>query len=161
MNMNFEERIERFKEIINEGEVVFFGGAGVSTESGIPDFRSQDGLYRQEYSVSPEKMISHSYFEENPVEFYRFYTRKMLYPNAEPNACHKALAQLEREGKLTAVVTQNIDGLHKKAGSKTVYELHGSVWRNYCTRCGKAYDLEFIKESEGVPRDRETGRGIV
>lgn len=141
------------KQIIEESrDVVFFGGAGVSTESGIPDFRSQDGLYHTKYDYPPETIISHSFFESNTKEFYRFYRDKMLYPNAEPNTCHYALAKLEAQGKLKAVITQNIDGLHQKAGSKTVYELHGSVLRNYCVHCGKFYPMEFIKNSSGIPR---------
>ena len=133
-------------------KIVFFGGAGVSTESGIPDFRSEDGLYRQKYRYPPETMLSHTFFEEHPAEFFDFYRDKMLCPGAQPNAAHKKLAELERAGKLAAVVTQNIDGLHQKAGSKNVFELHGSVLRNHCTRCGKFYPLEFIRGSEGIPR---------
>ncbi len=125
--------------------IVFFGGAGVSTESGIPDFRSEDGLYRQKYRYPPETMLSHDFFEENPEEFYRFYREKILIDEVEPNAAHRKLAEWERQGKLCAVVTQNIDGLHQKAGSRQVWELHGSIWRNYCTRCGKRYPLEFVK----------------
>ncbi len=130
---------------------MFFGGAGTSTESGIPDFRSQDGLYHLEYDLPPETIISHSYYKSNPKEFYRFYKQKMLYPNAQPNACHLALAMLEKQGLLSAVVTQNIDGLHQRAGSKRVFELHGSVWRNYCEKCGKFYGLQEVIEKEGVP----------
>ncbi len=149
----YEEKIAKLKKIIGEsGNIVFFGGAGVSTESGIPDFRSQDGLYHEEYDYSPETIVSHEFFMENTAEFYRFYKRKMLFPNAEPNACHLALARLERAGKLKAVVTQNIDGLHQKAGSKSVFELHGSVWRNFCTKCNKPYSLAEIVASDGVPR---------
>ena len=133
-------------------KIVFFGGAGVSTESGIPDFRSEDGLYRQKYRYPPETMLSHTFFEEHPAEFFDFYRDKMLCPGAQPNAAHKKLAELERAGKLAAVVTQNIDGLHQKADSKNVFELHGSVLRNHCTRCGKFYPLEFIRGSEGIPR---------
>ena len=133
-------------------KIVFFGGAGVSTESGIPDFRSEDGLYRQKYRYPPETMLSHTFFEEHPAEFFDFYRDKMLCPGAQPNAAHKKLAELELAGKLAAVVTQNIDGLHQKAGSKNVFELHGSVLRNHCTRCGKFYPLEFIRGSEGIPR---------
>lgn len=141
------------KQIIEESrKIVFFGGAGVSTESGIPDFRSQDGLYHTKYDYPPETIISRSFFESNTREFYRFYRDKMLYPDAEPNACHYALAKLEAQGKLKAVITQNIDGLHQKAGSRTVYELHGSVLRNYCMRCGKFYPVEFIKNSSDIPR---------
>lgn len=146
------EKIERLNEILNEGNVVFFGGAGTSTESGITDFRSQDGLYHLKYDLPPEEIISHHYYLENPAEFYRFYKEKMLYPNAEPNACHNALAVLEKQGIVRAIITQNIDGLHQKAGSRIVYELHGSVWRNYCERCGKFYGLNSILEQKGVPR---------
>ena len=154
------------KEILQAGELiekarrmVFFGGAGVSTESGIPDFRSQDGLYSQKYKYPPEQILSHTFVERYPEEFYKFYRDKMLFPNAEPNAAHRKLAQWEREGKLSAVITQNIDGLHQKAGSKRVLELHGSVWRNHCTRCGKSYPLEAVLESTGVLRCE--GGGIV
>ena len=132
--------------------IVFFGGAGVSTESGIPDFRSVDGLYHQQYSDPPEEILSHHFFMEKPEEFFRFYRQKMLYPDAKPNAAHKRLAQWEAEGRLSAVVTQNIDGLHQKAGSRRVCELHGSVLRNYCMRCGKFYGLEHILGTQGVPR---------
>ena len=131
---------------------VFFGGAGVSTESGIPDFRSVDGLYNQTYDEPPETIISHSYFEDKPEKFYRFYKDKMLCLDARPNAAHKKLAQWEAAGHLAAVVTQNIDGLHQAAGSKRVYELHGSVHRNYCTRCGRFFDARYVKESDGIPR---------
>lgn len=131
--------------------IVFFGGAGVSTESGIPDFRSQDGLYHQKYPWPPEEILSHTFFEHLPDEFFRFYRDKMLPLDAKPNAAHLKLAELERSGKLTAVVTQNIDGLHTKAGSKKVYELHGSIWRNYCTRCGAFYDPKYIRDSNGIP----------
>lgn len=145
--------MEDLKRIIEESRnTVFFGGAGVSTESGIPDFRSQDGLYNQKYAYPPETIISHSFFLRNTREFFRFYKDKMLYPDAKPNACHYALAKLEAQGKLKAVITQNIDGLHQKAGSKTVYELHGSVLRNYCMHCGKFYPMEFIKNSADIPR---------
>ena len=140
------------QEIIDSSDnIVFFGGAGVSTESGIPDFRSVDGLYNQQWDYPPETILSHSFFMKKTEEFYRFYRAKMLCPNAEPNAAHLKLAQLEREGKLTAVVTQNIDGLHQAAGSKKVYELHGSVLRNYCMKCGKFHSVEFIMNSTGVP----------
>lgn len=136
------EQIETLKRWMEESSyVVFFGGAGVSTESHIPDFRSQDGLYNQEYAYPPETILSHTFYMRKPEEFFRFYNNKMLFPDAEPNAAHKALAKLEAEGKLKAVVTQNIDGLHQKAGSKEVLELHGSVLRNYCEQCGKLYDL--------------------
>ncbi len=146
------EEIEKLRGIIkNSDKIVFFGGAGVSTESGIPDFRSVDGLYNQQWDYPPETILSHSFFMKKTEEFYRFYRAKMLCPNAEPNAAHLKLAQLEREGKLTAVVTQNIDGLHQAAGSKKVYELHGSVLRNYCMKCGKFHSVEFIMNSTGVP----------
>lgn len=132
--------------------IVFFGGAGVSTESGIPDFRSVDGLYRQKFEYPPEQIISHSFYERNPEYFFRFYREKMLPLGFEPNITHKVLARWEAEGKLSAVVTQNIDGLHQKAGSKRVHELHGSVLRNYCTRCRKFYPAEFVKNCDGIPR---------
>ena len=138
--------------ITESNRIVFFGGAGVSTESGIPDFRSVDGLYHQKFDYPPETILSHSFFYSHTEEFYRFYREKMLPLEAEPNAAHLALATLEREGKLRAIVTQNIDGLHQKAGSRCVYELHGSVYRNRCTRCGKKYPPEFIRDSAGVPR---------
>ena len=140
-------------EIISESNrIVFFGGAGVSTESGIPDFRSEDGLYRQKYSVPPETILSGDYFYSHTEEFYRFYRDKMLCLSAKPNAAHLKLAEWEKEGKLLGVVTQNIDGLHQAAGSKKVYELHGSVHRNYCLRCKKSYTAEFILKSTGIPR---------
>ena len=146
------EEIEKLRGMIkNSDKIVFFGGAGVSTDSGIPDFRSVDGLYNQQWDYPPETILSHSFFMKKTEEFYRFYRAKMLCPNAEPNAAHLKLAQLEREGKLTAVVTQNIDGLHQAAGSKKVYELHGSVLRNYCMKCGKFHSVEFIMNSTGVP----------
>lgn len=145
--------VEQLKSWIGEsGNIVFFGGAGVSTESGIPDFRSVDGLYNQQYDYPPETIISHSFYRRNPEEFYRFYKNRMLFPDAAPNAAHLALARLEQSGKLRAVITQNIDGLHQAAGSKNVLELHGSVHRNYCTRCGKFYSLKDIMEMDGVPR---------
>lgn len=131
--------------------IVFFGGAGVSTESGIPDFRSVDGLYHQKFKYPPETMLSHTFYEQHTAEFFDFYRQKLIVHGAKPNAAHLRLAKLEREGKLKAVVTQNIDGLHQKAGSKTVYELHGSIRRNYCMRCGKFYDAEYIRDSEGIP----------
>ena len=150
--MSSMEEIEELRGMIkNSDKIVFFGGAGVSTESGIPDFRSVDGLYNQQWDYPPETILSHSFFMKKTEEFYRFYRAKMLCPNAEPNAAHLKLAQLEREGKLTAVVTQNIDGLHQAAGSKKVYELHGSVLRNYCMKCGKFHSVEFIMNSTGVP----------
>lgn len=144
---------EQLKEwIAGSNNIVFFGGAGVSTESGIPDFRSVDGLYNQEYDYPPETIISHSFYRRNPEEFYRFYKNRMLFPDARPNAAHRALARWEEQGKLRAVITQNIDGLHQAAGSREVMELHGSVHRNYCTRCGQPYTLEDIMQMEGVPR---------
>lgn len=147
------DNIERLKEIIAESDnIVFFGGAGVSTESGIPDFRSVDGLYNQKYKYPPEQIISHTYFKHYPEEFFEFYKDKMIFRDAEPNAAHIRLAELEKEGKLKAVITQNIDGLHQKAGSKEVLELHGSIHRNYCERCHKFYDLDYIVNSEGVPK---------
>lgn len=143
---------EKLQEILDSHrKVVFFGGAGVSTESGIPDFRSVDGLYHQKYDYPPETILSHTFFMNHPEEFFRFYRDKMLALDAEPNAAHRKLAQLEKAGKLTGVVTQNIDGLHQKAGSVHVMELHGSVHRNYCMRCGKFYDARFMLESEGIP----------
>ena len=143
---------EELQKIIDEhSRIVFFGGAGVSTESGIPDFRSVDGLYNQKYDYPPEKILSHTFFMRNTEEFYRFYREKMLITNAEPNAAHLKLAELETTGKLMAVVTQNIDGLHQKAGSKNVYELHGSVLRNYCMKCGRFYSAEDLMKTEGVP----------
>lgn len=140
------------QEIINDSEsIVFFGGAGVSTESGIPDFRSTDGLYNQKYDFPPETILSHRYFMTHTADFYKFYRDKMLYLDAKPNKAHTALAHLEASGKLKAVITQNIDNLHQMAGSKTVYELHGSVYRNYCMDCKKAYGIEKILNSTGVP----------
>lgn len=143
---------EKLKEIIEGSDnIVFFGGAGVSTESGIPDFRSTDGLYHQQYDYPPETILSHTFFRRNPEEFFRFYRNKMLMLDAKPNAAHLKLAQWEREGRLKAVITQNIDGLHQAAGSRKVLELHGSVLRNYCEKCGRFYDARHILESEGVP----------
>lgn len=143
------------QQIINESEhIVFFGGAGVSTESGIPDFRSTDGLYHQKYDYPPEEILSHSFFTAHPDDFYRFYREKMLCPAAQPNAAHLKLAELEQAGRLSAVITQNIDGLHQKAGSKNVFELHGSVLRNFCTNCGQFYPMDTILHSEGVPHCR-------
>ena len=144
--------IETLKTWIEASDnIVFFGGAGVSTESGIPDFRSTDGLYHQKFEYPPETILSHTFFYQHTEYFYRFYREKMLPLEAEPNAAHRALAALERAGKLRAIVSQTIDGLHQKAGSKNVYELHGSIWRNYCTKCGKSYSAEFIRDSGGVP----------
>ena len=147
------EAVETLKTWVRESKAIaFFGGAGVSTESGIPDFRSTGGLYHQEWKYPPETILSHTFYKSNPEEFFRFYRAKMLAPEAKPNAAHKKLAEWEAAGKLTAVVTQNIDGLHQAAGSKHVCELHGSVHRNYCERCGKFYGLDFILEGSGVPR---------
>ena len=144
---------EKLQKMYDESDyVVFFGGAGVSTESGIPDFRSADGLYNMHYSVPPEVILSHSYFMSHPEEFYRFYRDKMLNPDVKPNIAHLKLAEMEQKGKLKAVITQNIDGLHQKAGSKVVYELHGSVLRNYCMNCHKFYDAEYVFNSNGIPR---------
>ena len=145
--------IETLKQWVNEAKrIVFFGGAGVSTESGIPDFRSVDGLYNQKFEYPPETIISHSFYERRPEYFFRFYREKMLPLDFEPNITHKVLARWEQEGRLLAVVTQNIDGLHQKAGSKNVYELHGSVLRNYCVRCGRFYPAEYVRDAQGVPR---------
>ena len=148
-----DENIRKLKELIDGSDnIVFFGGAGVSTESGIPDFRSVDGLYNQTFRYPPETILSHTFYEKHTEEFYQFYRAKMLAPDAQPNAAHYKLAQWEREGRLKAVITQNIDGLHQKAGSREVLDLHGSVLRNYCTRCGKFHDLDFILRTTGVPR---------
>ena len=153
------DAVKKLKEWVEESRrIVFFGGAGVSTESGIPDFRSTGGLYHQEWKHPPETILSHTFYESNPEEFFRFYRAKMLAPDAKPNAAHLKLAEWETAGKLTAVVTQNIDGLHQAAGSKTVYELHGSVHRNYCERCRKFYGLDYILETTGVPRCTCGGR---
>ncbi len=158
MDMN---KIAQLQEIIDQSSnIVFFGGAGVSTESGIPDFRSQDGLYHMKYKYPPETIISHSFFVRKPEEFYEFYKDKMLALDAEPNAAHLKLAQLEAAGKVRAVITQNIDGLHQKAGSREVLELHGSVLRNYCTRCGAFYDAAYIKNADGIPRCEKCGGTI-
>lgn len=147
------------QEIIDDSKrIVFFGGAGVSTESGIPDFRSADGLYSQQYKYPPEQIVSHTFFTRYPDEFYRFYRDRMIFPDAKPNAAHLKLAELERAGKLSAVITQNIDGLHQAAGSKNVIELHGSVHRNYCTKCGKFYGLSAVTESAGIPECECGGR---
>ena len=152
-------QIEQLKSWIGESKkIVFFGGAGISTESGIPDFRSVDGLYNQKYDRSPEEILSHSFYMRYPDEFFRFYRDKMLYLDAKPNKGHLALAKLEEMGKLTAVVTQNIDCLHQKAGNKVVYELHGSVLRNYCQRCGKFYSAQDIQKSQGIPTCECGGR---
>ena len=145
--------LEQLQKMIDESNsIVFFGGAGVSTESGLPDFRSVDGLYHQKYDYPPETILSHTFYRQKTSEFYRFYRDKMLCLSAKPNAAHLKLAELEKAGKLKAIVTQNIDGLHQAAGSKTVYELHGSVLRNYCESCGKFYDAQYILDSEDVPR---------
>lgn len=156
-----EEKLEILKQWVNESaRMVFFGGAGVSTESGIPDFRSVDGLYHQQYDYPPEKILSHTFYMRKPEEFYRFYRAKMLAPDAKPNAAHRKLAQWEQEGKLSAVVTQNIDGLHQAAGSRKVYELHGSVRRNHCRKCGAFYDLDYMLRTTGIPRCEKCG-GII
>lgn len=148
-----EKEIQKLQEMIDQYDnIVFFGGAGVSTESGIPDFRSQDGLYHQKYDFPPETILSHTFFMRRPEEFYKFYQDKMLCDTAKPNAAHIKLAKLEQAGKLKAVITQNIDNLHQMAGSKKVLELHGSVHRNYCMNCGKFYGFEHMKKSKGVPR---------
>ncbi len=148
-----ENAFSILKQWVQESRrIVFFGGAGVSTESGIPDFRSTDGLYHQQYDDPPEEILSHSFFLRRPEDFFRFYRAKMLFLDAKPNAAHKKLAQWEREGKLSAVITQNIDGLHQAAGSERVLELHGSVLRNHCMNCGKFYDVQSIVRSQGVPR---------
>ena len=147
------DAVKKLKAWADSAErIVFFGGAGVSTESGIPDFRSTGGLYHQEWKYPPEVILSHTFYKSNPEEFFRFYRAKLLAPEARPNAAHRKLAEWEAAGKLSAVVTQNIDGLHQAAGSKRVYELHGSVHRNYCERCGKFYGMDFLLHSSGVPR---------
>ncbi|WP_033127009.1 NAD-dependent protein deacylase [Eubacterium sp. ER2] len=149
----YQEEVRKLQEIIDDSRrIVFFGGAGVSTESGIPDFRSAEGIYHQHYKYAPEQVVSHSFFKAHPDVFYEFYKEKMMCLDAEPNAAHRKLAQLEEAGRLTAVITQNIDGLHQKAGSKKVYELHGSIHRNYCQKCGRFYDAAFVKEAPGIPR---------
>ena len=146
------DNVQQLADIVkNSKRIVFFGGAGVSTESGIPDFRSVDGLYNQQWDYPPETILSHTFFMDKTEEFYRFYRAKMICRGAKPNAAHLKLAELEKQGKLTAVVTQNIDGLHQAAGSKNVYELHGSVLRNYCMKCHKFFDADYIADSEGVP----------
>ena len=149
----YEREIEELQKIIDDSSrIVFFGGAGVSTESGIPDFRSADGIYHQKYKYSPEQVVSHSFFVQYTDAFFEFYKEKMMLLDAQPNPAHCKLAELEKEGKLTAVVTQNIDGLHQAAGSRKVYELHGSIHRNYCMECGRFYDAEYVKAADGVPR---------
>ena len=148
-----DHQLKQLQDWISESRhIVFFGGAGVSTESGIPDFRSVDGLYHQQYAFPPETILSHTFFVRKPEEFFRFYRDKMLALDAKPNAAHEKLAQWEREGKLKAVITQNIDGLHQAAGSRKVLELHGSVLRNYCMKCGRFYDARFVQSREGIPR---------
>ncbi len=149
----YEKEVEQLQNIIDDSKrIVFFGGAGVSTESNIPDFRSADGLYQQKYKYSPEQIVSHSFFVRNPEGFYEFYKEKMMFLDAKPNAAHLKLAELEEAGKLTAVITQNIDGLHQAAGSKNVLELHGSIHRNYCMKCHKFYDAAYVKNASGIPR---------
>ena len=156
-----EEKIKKFLEMVEESDnIVFFGGAGVSTESGIPDFRSVDGLYNQQYDYPPETILSHTFYRRNTEEFYRFYRNKMLCLDAKPNMAHKKLAELEAAGKVKAVITQNIDGLHQLAGSKKVLELHGSVHRNYCESCHEFYDAEFILNGKEVPRCEKCGGNI-
>ena len=153
--------IETLKTWITESDnIVFFGGAGVSTESGIPDFRSTDGLYHQKFEYPPETILSHTFFEQNPEVFFKYYKKTLLYPDAKPNDCHKALARLEEMGKLKAVITQNIDDLHQKAGSKNVLELHGTLYRNYCVKCGKQFDLDYVMANDGITRCDVCG-GIV
>lgn len=153
MVVSMNEKIAELKKIIDESDnIVFFGGAGVSTESGVPDFRSVDGLYNQDYDYPPETILSHTFYRRNPNEFFRFYRNKMLLPDVKPNAAHKVLAKLEEMGKLKAVITQNIDGLHQVAGSKTVYELHGSVHRNHCQQCKKFYGFDEVYKMKGVPK---------
>ena len=149
----YEKEIEELQKIIDDSSrIVFFGGAGASTESGIPDFRSADGIYHQQYKYSPDQVVSHSFFMQHTEAFYDFYKEKMMILDAKPNPAHYKLAELEQAGKLTAVVTQNIDGLHQAAGSRTVYELHGSIHRNYCMECGRFYDAEYVKKTSGIPR---------
>lgn len=156
-----DEKIQQLKNIAeNSKSMVFFGGAGVSTESGIPDFRSVDGLYHQEYDFPPETILSHTFYMKNTEEFYRFYKKKMLYPDAKPNKAHLKLAEWERQGKLKAVITQNIDGLHQEAGSGNVLELHGSVLRNYCEKCGKFFEVQYVRDAEGVPHCNNCGGRI-
>ncbi|MCI6533545.1 MAG: NAD-dependent protein deacylase [Lachnospiraceae bacterium] len=149
----YEEEVRKLQDIIDDSQnIVFFGGAGVSTESNIPDFRSADGLYQQQYKYSPEQIVSHSFFVRNTEAFYEFYKSKMMFLDAKPNPAHKKLAELEAAGKLSAVITQNIDGLHQAAGSKNVLELHGSIHRNYCQRCHQFYDAAYVKNTEGIPK---------
>ncbi len=149
----YEQEVEKLQAIIDDSSnIVFFGGAGVSTESNIPDFRSADGIYQQKYKYSPEQIVSHTFFMRRPESFYEFYKEKMMFLDAKPNKAHQKLAELEAAGKLTAVITQNIDGLHQAAGSKNVLELHGSIHRNYCQRCHKFYDAAYVKNSDGIPK---------
>ncbi len=156
-----QDLIADLKSIVQKYDnIVFFGGAGVSTESGIPDFRSVDGLYHQQYDYPPETILSYTFYQRNPGEFFRFYRNKMLFPDAKPNGAHLKLAQLESMGKLRAVITQNIDGLHQAAGSKTVLELHGSVLRNYCRECGQFYDMQYIRDAADVPKCQKCGASV-
>lgn len=155
---DYQNKMEALKAIIEKYDnIVFFGGAGVSTESGIPDFRSVDGLYNQQYDYPPETILSHTFYRRNPKEFYRFYRNKMLFPDVRPNAAHLKLAELEQRGKLRAVITQNIDGLHQAAGSKVVLELHGSVLRNYCENCGQFHDMDYVLHSTDIPKCEKCG----
>lgn len=155
---DYQKAVSELKDIMQKYDnIVFFGGAGVSTESGIPDFRSVDGLYNQQYDYPPETILSHTFYRKNPGEFYRFYRNKMLFTDAKPNAAHLKLAELEERGKVRAVITQNIDGLHQAAGSKVVLELHGSVLRNYCESCGQFHDVDYMIRSEGVPKCQKCG----
>jgi NAD-dependent deacetylase len=150
-----EDKLRQLKKWIDESEnIVFFGGAGVSTESGIPDFRSEGGIFQaiNEYGVRPEVILSHTFFMQNPEVFFKYYKKTLLYPDAKPNDCHKALAKLEEMGKLKAVVTQNIDDLHQRAGSKNVLELHGTLYKNYCMKCGKTFDLDYVTADDGITR---------
>ena len=158
---NYQAEIDELKRIVEKySNIVFFGGAGVSTESGIPDFRSVDGLYHQQYDYPPETILSHTFYRRKPKEFFRFYRNKMLFLDAKPNAAHVKLAELEARGKLKAVITQNIDGLHQAAGSRTVLELHGSVLRNYCEKCGQFHDVQYILDSADVPKCGKCGGSV-
>ena len=158
----YELEIEQLQKIIDDSEnIVFFGGAGVSTESGIPDFRSADGIYHQQYRYAPEQVVSHTFFIHHTEAFYDFYKSKMMFLNAKPNAAHLKLAELEEQGKLKAVITQNIDGLHQAAGSKTVFELHGSIHRNYCRKCGKFYEASYVKQADGVLYEEGLDSGVI